>query len=61
LRIPKRIQYENLGIPEYWIIDPQEQTVLMLAHNDEGYAHWRLLPKSAILNMVFKRMHYRSG
>jgi Uma2 family endonuclease len=36
--IAKRIQYEDLGIPEYWIIDPQEQAILVLVINDDGYA-----------------------
>jgi Uma2 family endonuclease len=28
--IAKRMQYQDLGIPEYWIVDPQEQTVMVL-------------------------------
>lgn len=28
--VAKRTQYEDLGIPEYWIIDPQAATVLVL-------------------------------
>nr|WP_269321686.1 Uma2 family endonuclease [Planktothrix paucivesiculata] len=28
--IAKRMQYQDRGIPEYWIIDPQLQTVLVL-------------------------------
>ncbi|MGF1524483.1 MAG: Uma2 family endonuclease [Leptolyngbyaceae cyanobacterium] len=28
--VAKRIQYEDLGVPEYWIIDPQKATVLVL-------------------------------
>jgi len=36
--IAKRIQYEDLGTPEYWIVDPQERAVLVLALNPEGYA-----------------------
>jgi Uma2 family endonuclease len=29
--IAKRQQYQACGIPEYWIVDPQTQTVLVLA------------------------------
>lgn len=29
--VAKRIQYQDRGIPEYWIVDPQTQTVLILA------------------------------
>ncbi|MGG6237443.1 Uma2 family endonuclease [Nodosilinea sp. AN01ver1] len=36
--IAKRAQYEDLGIPEYWIINPQDQTVLVLAQQERGFA-----------------------
>lgn len=35
--VAKRAQYEDLGIPEYWIINPQDQTVLVLEQNGQGY------------------------
>jgi Uma2 family endonuclease len=28
--ITKRTQCQDLGIPEHWIVDPQEQTVVVL-------------------------------
>ena len=28
--IAKRIQYQDCGIPEYWIVDPQTETILVL-------------------------------
>ncbi|HIK16010.1 MAG TPA: Uma2 family endonuclease [Leptolyngbyaceae cyanobacterium M33_DOE_097] len=28
--IAKRSQYQDLGIPEYWIVDPQTKTILVL-------------------------------
>lgn len=36
--VAKRAQYEDLGIPEYWIIDPQDRTVLVLAQQGQGFA-----------------------
>ncbi|MEA5449499.1 Uma2 family endonuclease [Leptolyngbya sp. CCNP1308] len=36
--VAKRAQYEDLGIPEYWIINPQDQTVLVLAQQGQGFA-----------------------
>ena len=35
--IAKRTQYQNCGIPEYWIIDPDAQTVLILQLSDGNY------------------------
>jgi Uma2 family endonuclease len=35
--IAKRIQYQNCGIPEYWIVDPQTQTILVLELIDNNY------------------------
>ena len=35
--IAKRNQYEDIGIPEYWIVNPQEQTTLVLEWIDGGY------------------------
>jgi Uma2 family endonuclease len=35
--IAKRSQYQDLGIPEYWIVDPQTATVLVLELRDGVY------------------------
>lgn len=35
--IAKRRQYEDLGIPEYWIVDPQTQTILILSLQNKAY------------------------
>ena len=35
--VAKRSQYQDRGIPEYWIIDPQLETVLILELTDAGY------------------------
>ena len=35
--IAKRIQYQDCGIPEYWIVDPGEQTVLVLELTGNNY------------------------
>ena len=36
--IAKRRQYEDIGIPEYWIVDPQLNQVTVLAIKEENYA-----------------------
>jgi len=33
----KRQQYEDIGVPEYWIVDPQEQQVTVLQLQGESY------------------------
>ncbi|MEH2180293.1 Uma2 family endonuclease [Nostoc sp.] len=35
--IAKRSQYQDCGIPEYWIIDPEAQTILILELIDKTY------------------------
>lgn len=35
--VAKRLQYQDCGIPEYWIIDPNLQTVLILELSDGNY------------------------
>jgi len=34
----KRFEYARAGIPEYWIVDPQEQRITVLALEGESYA-----------------------
>ena len=36
-RVAKRTQYQNCGIPEYWIIDPNTQTILVLELKENIY------------------------
>lgn len=38
--IAKRIQYEDCGIPEYWIVDPQTQTILVLELQGNSYTEF---------------------
>jgi Uma2 family endonuclease len=35
--IAKRIQYQNCGIPEYWIVDPETQSILVLELKENNY------------------------
>ncbi|MEA5535309.1 Uma2 family endonuclease [Crocosphaera sp. XPORK-15E] len=35
--IAKRIQYQDCRIPEYWIVDPQTQTILILQLTGDSY------------------------
>jgi Uma2 family endonuclease len=35
--VAKRLQYQDRSIPEYWIIDPETQAVLILALTEQTY------------------------
>ncbi|NEO82254.1 Uma2 family endonuclease [Moorena sp. SIO4G3] len=35
--IAKRIQYQDCGIPEYWIVDPETKTILVLELTENTY------------------------
>ncbi|ASC69756.1 hypothetical protein XM38_006850 [Halomicronema hongdechloris C2206] len=35
--VAKRMQYQDLGIPEYWVIDPQAETILVLVLQEGVY------------------------
>src|SRR5205814_504142 len=35
--VTKRREYARAGIPEYWIIDPQQQRILVLTLSGETY------------------------
>lgn len=44
--VAKRNQYETIGIPEYWIVNPQEKTILVLELVDGSYTEKNLLSGS---------------
>jgi Uma2 family endonuclease len=56
-RVKKRVQYQEAGIPEYWLVDPMKRTVELLAleggqyrevENEGGIATSRVFPQVAI-------------
>lgn len=56
--IAKRRQYEDLGIPEYWIVDPQSQTVIVLALQAQVYIEvGKFRGDSRIVSPAFRELN----
>ena len=49
----KRQQYEELGIPEYWIIDPHQEVVTVLVLTNEHYKEHAYSDSQQIASTVF--------
>lgn len=56
--IAKRMQYQDLGIPEYWIFNPQEKTVLILELSEDGYTEVNTFRNDEVIESPqFKELH----
>ncbi|MDW8199752.1 MAG: Uma2 family endonuclease [Cyanobacteriota bacterium SKYGB_h_bin112] len=51
--IEKRREYALRGIPEYWIIDPDRQVVLVLTLTGQTYQDQRFMGNAAIVSPTF--------
>jgi Uma2 family endonuclease len=51
--LDKRNQYEWRGIPEYWIVDPQEQCVTVLAIVEGTYAESSFTADEVVVSPTF--------
>lgn len=49
----KVVEYQNAGIPEYWIVDPMEQKITVLVLEDGSYNKTIFTGKSAIGSNTF--------
>lgn len=47
--IAKRSQYQDIGIPEYWIVDPQEKIVTLLELVDATYTHVEIFQEADLI------------
>ncbi|NET06905.1 MAG: Uma2 family endonuclease [Merismopedia sp. SIO2A8] len=54
--IDKRQQYQQLGIPEYWIIDPTKQLVTVLLLADGTYRGTEFRDNQQIVSRTFPEM-----
>jgi Uma2 family endonuclease len=51
--IEKRREYADQGIPEYWIVDPYRQVVLVLTLVEKSYQEQRFTGQMAIVSPTF--------
>lgn len=55
--IAKRMQYQDCGIPEYWIIDPEAQTILVLELTENTYTEvGRFIGNEKVLSPQFREL-----
>ncbi|MGB5594728.1 MAG: Uma2 family endonuclease [Crocosphaera sp.] len=55
--IAKRLQYQDCAIPEYWIIDPEIQTILVLELKEQTYIEvGNFIGNEQIMSSQFKEL-----
>ena len=52
----KTIEYQNTGIPEYWIVDPIEQKITVLVLKDGSYVKTVFTEDMAIASLTFPQL-----
>jgi Uma2 family endonuclease len=55
--IEKRREYAERGIPEYWIVDPEREVILVLTLADETYQEQSFLGTDAIASSTFPNLN----
>jgi Uma2 family endonuclease len=55
--IEKRREYADRGIPEYWIIDPDRQIVLVLTLVGQSYQEQHFTGQMAIVSPIFPNLN----
>ncbi|NEQ87512.1 MAG: Uma2 family endonuclease [Moorea sp. SIO2I5] len=58
--IAKRVQYQDCAIPEYWIVDPESQTILVLELKGKNYTEvGRFSGDELVLSPGFKDINLK--
>jgi Uma2 family endonuclease len=60
--IAKRRQYEELGIPEYWLVDPERKIVTIFSLSNQTYRESAALQgKAFIVSPTFPQLQFNAG
>jgi len=54
--VDKRLQYEKRDIPEYWIVDPQAQVVMVLMLVNGSYQATKFVGNQQIISRIFPQL-----
>ncbi|NER50058.1 MAG: Uma2 family endonuclease [Symploca sp. SIO1A3] len=54
--VDKRLQYEKRDIPEYWIVDPQAQVVMVLMLVNGSYQATKFAGNKQIISRIFPQL-----
>ena len=57
----KAIEYREIGIPEYWIVDPIEQKITVLVLDKKGYTKTIFAGDEAIASPTFPELKVTAG
>ncbi len=50
--VTKRTEYAKAGIPEYWIVDPRKQTIMVLELVDDRYVEHGFFARGTMIQSV---------
>ena len=57
----KVVEYQETGIPEYWIVDPIEQKITVLVLKDRGYSQTVFTEDKVISSVTFPELKITAG
>lgn len=59
--VEKRNQYEWREIPEYWIVDPQQQKVTVLSLTEDGYEETVFVDDEVVISPTFEAWNLKAS